>query len=281
MQPKVLFFPENQPNQIITYIEFPEGTDIAKTNTFTKEIEKKVYAVANKYTDEENFNFMVESGVTQVGEGAGNPQTDGGAQNEMPHRGKITLSMREFKYRKGVNSSDLMNEIRGVVKGYPGVSITVEKIQNGPPSGYPINIEISGENYNDMLVEAEKVKDFINAKNIAGIEELKLDVNKSKPGVEVIVDRKVAGQLGISTAQVGQTLRRSVYGEKISTYKEDKDDFEINVRFNQELKNDNNAIFNQPVTFKDQATGKLQQVPIATLIERTNTSSLIPSNVKI
>jgi multidrug efflux pump subunit AcrB len=272
-QPKVLFFPENQPNQIITYIEFPEGTDIAKTNAFTKEVEKKIYAVANKYTDEENFNFMVESGVAQVGEGAGNPQTDGASQNEMPHRGKITLSMREFKFRKGVESSDLMNEIRAAVKGYPGVSIIVEKDQNGPPSGYPINIEISGENYNDMLIEAEKVKDFINSKNIAGIEELKLDVNKSKPGLEVIVDRKVAGKLGVSTAQVGQTLRRSVYGEKISTYKEDKDDYEINVRFNEDLKNDNSAIFNQPVTFRDQATGRLQQVPIAALVEKTNTSS--------
>lgn len=272
-QPKVLFFPENQPNQIITYIEFPEGTDIAKTNAFTKEVEKKIYAVASKYTDEENFNFMVESGVAQVGEGAGNPQTDGASQNEMPHRGKITLSMREFKFRKGVESSDLMNEIRAAVKGYPGVSIIVEKDQNGPPSGYPVNIEISGENYNEMLVEAEKIKDFINSKNVAGIEELKLDVNKSKPGLEVIVDRKVAGQLGVSTAQVGQTLRRSVYGEKISTYKDDKDDFEINVRFSEDLKNDNSAIFNQPVTFRDQATGRLQQVPIAALVEKSNTAS--------
>ena len=272
-QPKVLFFPENQPNQIITYIEFPEGTDIEKTNAFTKEIENKVYATAKKYTDGE-YNFMVESAVAQVGEGAGNPQTDGGSQNEMPHRGKITLSMREFKFRRDVKSSQLMNEIREVVKGYPGVSIIVEKDQNGPPSGYPINIEISGENYNDMLVEADKIKDFINSKNIGGIEELKLDVNKSKPGVEVKVDRKVAGELGVSTAQVGQTLRRSIYGEKVSTYKDNKgDDFEINVRFNENQKNDNNAIFIQPVTFRDQSTGRLQQVPISALVERTNTAS--------
>lgn len=272
-QPKVLFFPENQPNQIITYIEFPEGTDIEKTNAFTKEIETKVYAAAKKYADGD-YNFMVESAVAQVGEGAGNPQTDGGSQNEMPHRGKITLSMREFKFRRDVKSSQLMNEIREVVKGYPGVSIIVEKDQNGPPSGYPINIEISGENYNNMLVEAERIKDFINSKNIGGIEELKLDVNKSKPGVEVKVDRKVAGELGVSTAQVGQTLRRSIYGEKVSTYKDDKgDDFEINIRFNEDQKNDNNAIFNQPVTFRDPATGRLQQVPISALVERTNTAS--------
>ena len=67
------------------------------------------------------------------------------------------------------------------------------------------------------------IRPYLLPNDKASIEELKLDVNKSKPGLEVIVDRKVAGQLGVSTAQVGQTLRRSVYGEKISTYKEDKD----------------------------------------------------------
>ena len=272
-QPKVDFFPENQPNQIMAYIEFPEGTDIEKTNEFTKTIEKKIYSIINKYTDDKNYNFMVESAVAQVGEGAGNPQTDGGSQNEMPHRGKVTLSMREFKFRKGVNSSDVLNDIRKNIKDYAGVSIIVEKDQNGPPVGYPINIEVSGENYGDMLIEAEKIVDFLNTKNFAGIEQLKLDVNKSKPGMEVFVNRKLAGQLGVSTAQIGQTIRRSVYGEKISTYKEDKDDYEINVRFNENIKNDNNAIFNQPITFRDQATGRLQQVPISTLIEKNNTAT--------
>ena len=47
---------------------------------------------------------MVECAVSQVGEGAGNPQTDGGSAAEMPHRGKITASMREFKFRQGKDS---------------------------------------------------------------------------------------------------------------------------------------------------------------------------------
>jgi multidrug efflux pump subunit AcrB len=268
-KPKVLFFPENEPNQIMVYIEFPEGTDIQKTNEFTKEIERKVYAVANQYLDQD-YNYMVESAVAQVGEGAGNPQTDGGSSNEMPNRGKVTLSMREFKYRRGINSSDVMSEIRSAVRGYAGVSIIVEKEQNGPPAGYPINIEITGEDYNEMLQEAERMREFINDKNIAGIEELKIDINKIKPSMEINVNRDIAGQLGISTAQVGRTLRRSIYGEKISTYKEGKDDYEINVRLQENQKNDQNIVFNQPITFRDQATGKLNQVPISTLVSKEN-----------
>lgn len=272
VKPNVLFFPENEPNQIMVYIEFPEGTDIKKTNEFVKEIEAKVYSVARQYADGD-YNYMVESAVAQVGAGSGNPMTEGGAQNEMPHRGKVTLSMREFKFRRGNSSNDVMTEIREAVKGYPGVSIIVEKEQNGPPAGYPINIEISGEDYNEMLAEAERMRTFINNKNIPGIEELKIDVNKIKPGLTVTVDRVVAGQLGISTAQVGQTIRRSIFGEKASTYKEGKDDFEINVRLNEEQRNDKNVVFNQPITFRDQATGRLNQVPISALVSTQNNFS--------
>ncbi|MDA1144821.1 MAG: efflux RND transporter permease subunit, partial [Bacteroidetes bacterium] len=92
------FFPNNTPNQIIVYIEYPQGTDIEKTNTITKDIEKRVAEVLNAPEQlDKGYNFLVEASVSQVGEGAGNPQTDGGSSAEMPHRGKITASMREFK----------------------------------------------------------------------------------------------------------------------------------------------------------------------------------------
>ena len=52
------------------------------------------------------FNLLVESGVAQVGEGAGNPFIDGGNTNELPHKGKITQTKREFKLREGVTSEE-------------------------------------------------------------------------------------------------------------------------------------------------------------------------------
>ncbi|MBT8289325.1 MAG: efflux RND transporter permease subunit, partial [Muriicola sp.] len=150
---KVEFFPDNTPNEVNVYIEYPQGTAIEKTNELTKAIEDRVYAIANKpkYTDGD-YNFLLSSGVSQVGEGAGNPYTDGGSSAEMPHRGKITLSMREFKYRNGIDSEGLRKDIQDNLIGiYPGVSISVEKDAVGPPSGYPINIELEGKDY-DVLI---------------------------------------------------------------------------------------------------------------------------------
>lgn len=273
VQPDVLFFPENQPKQVITYIEYPEGTDIKKTNELTKKVEAQIFDVIKKYEDEDGYNFMVESVISQVGQGAGNPQTDGGQQNEMPHKGKVTIVMREFKERRGVESSQVLAEVREAVNEFPGASIQVEKDAAGPPAGYPINIELKGEDYEKMLAEAENLRSYIQDLSIPGIEELKIDVNKSKPELDVIVDRRKAGQLGVSTSQVGQTLRRAIYGEEVSTFKQGDDDYEVNVRANQDFRYDENALFNQPITFKDQNSGETRQVPISSLVETEVASS--------
>jgi multidrug efflux pump subunit AcrB len=270
---KIEFFPDNEPNQIIVYIEYPQGTDIEKTNAITKEIEERVYNVINaeEYKDKD-YNFMTESAVSQVGEGAGNPQTDAGV-TEMPHRGKITASMREFKYRKGAKSKELLKKIREDLKDkFPGVAISIEKDAAGPPQGYPINIELEGNDYTELIATAEKMRDFINSKNIPGIDELKIDVNKSKPSMQVLVDRKKAGELGVSAGQVGQQLRNSIFGTKAGIYKEAGEDYDIYVRFNKKHRYNTSAIFNQKITFRDQATGKIKEIPVSVIARQKNNS---------
>jgi multidrug efflux pump len=271
---KVEFFPDNTPNQIIIYIEYSQGTDIEKTNIITKEIEQRVYAILNDNSYLENgYNFLVESAVSQVGEGAGNPQTDGGSSAEMPHKAKITASMREFKYRKGADSEILRQKVQEALIGiYPGVAISVEKEAVGPPAGYPINIELEGDDYSELIATAEKMSDFINAKNIPGVDELKMDVNKAKPAMQVTIDRAKAGELGISAGQVGMQLRNSIFGAKAGTYKESGEDYDIYIRFNENDKYNTNAIFDQKITFRDMATGQVKEVPVSAITKQKNNS---------
>jgi multidrug efflux pump subunit AcrB len=269
------FFPNNTPNQIIVYIEYPQGTDIEKTNTITKDIEKRVAEVLNAPEQLDNgYNFLVEASVSQVGEGAGNPQTDGGSSAEMPHRGKITASMREFKYRRGMDTEVLRKQVQETLKGvYPGVAISVEKDENGPPAGYPINIELEGPDYDALIVAAEKMRNFINTKNIPGIAELKIDVNKGKPAMIVRVDREKAGALGVAVGQVGMQLRRSLFGEKAGVFKEDGEDYDINVRFKEDLRYNKSALFNQNIIFRDQATGRIKEIPVSAVTTQKNTAA--------
>ena len=107
---------------------------------------------------------------------------------------------------------------------------------------------------------------------ILGVDELKIDVNKSKPGMQVLVDRKKAGELGVSTGQVGQQLRGAIFGNKAGIYKENGEDYDIYVRFNKDDRYDKSAVFNQKITFRDQATGKIKEIPVSAVATQKNSS---------
>lgn len=263
---KVLFFPDNIPNQNFVYLEYPQGTSIEKTNKAIKFIEKQVIQILEKYAEKgTNKNFLVESIVSQVGVGGGNPNTDAGSAAESPHKGKVTVNFREFKLRKGVDTNQVMEEIRTKVKNIAGAVVTVEKEAAGPPAGYPIAIDLYGEDYDAMLTEADKLIQFINTKNIGGIEKLRVDVNKLAPELKVTLDKSEAGNAGISTGQLGFTLRRSLYGQEISTFKEADDDYDITMRLQDDQRKNESVLFNQPITFRNMNNGQIMQVPISSV----------------
>jgi multidrug efflux pump subunit AcrB len=265
---KVLFFPDNIPNQVIVYIEYPQGTDIKKTNKATTFVENQVITILEKYADPKTKDdFLAESIVSQVGVGAGNPNVDAGSASETPFKGKVTVNFSEFKFRNGINTSDVLEEIRAKVKGIAGANVTVEKDSNGPPAGYPISIQLSGSDYELMLKEADKIIAFVDSKNIPGIEKLNIDVNKESPELEVKVDRVNAGSMGVSTGQLGFNLRRSVYGQEISTFKEGDDDYNIVVRMQDDQRKNENILFNQSLTFRNMNNGQIVQVPISAVSE--------------
>lgn len=261
---KVLFFPDVMPKQMYVYMDFPQGTDIGKTNQATKKIERSVLNAISKYKDEKTGkNFLIESMITQVGKGAVNPQVDAGSQADTPHKSKITINFVEFNERRGVDTNDVLEEIRTAVPSIPGATVTVEKQANGPPVGYPISIELKGNDYNQLIAESQRMISYINAKNITGIEKLQSDVNKDSPEMIIDIDREVAGNLGVSTAYTGITLRRAMFGQDISTFKDIEDDYQIAVRLQEDQRKNQSALFNQPITFQNNK-GQLLQIPIST-----------------
>ena len=271
--PKIEFFPDNEPQQILVSVEYPEGTDILKTNGTSKLVENEIYNVINnpKYLDK-NYNFLVESSISNVGDGAGSSLSSTGAGT--PHKSLITMTMREFKYRRGISSEDLRREIQlNLIEKFPGIAILVEKDSQGPPSSYPVNIEIYGDDYQQLIETAISMKNFLNQENIEGIEQLKIDVTKSKPGLEFLVDKKKAGELGIPAGLVGQTIRNSIIGTKAGVFKLDGEDYEINVRFENAYKNDLSSILNQNIIFKDQSSGVIKEVPVSSVVQEKNTAA--------
>ena len=288
--PKVLFFPENEPQYLNIYIENPIGTEIEATNEITKEIEKVVINELKKQHMTEGDEYIivendssgaqdtvrtmeiVESVIGQVGEGTSDPM-QGPQMGSTPHKARITVSFVKFQERLGIMTSHVQKTVREAIKGYPGVKITVAKNQAGPPQGAPINIELKGDDYYQLMDFAESVKSHINDGNIGGIEELKLDVEQGKPELPIIIDRAKARQLGLSTYSIGDAIRTALFGREVSTYKEGEDDYPINMRLAEEYRESSSALMNQRITFKDMNTGRIVQVPISAVATSKKTST--------
>lgn len=278
--PKTLFFPSNQPNQALVYIELPIGTDIIETNVITLQIEAEIEEIIRKYEylrDGRPYNYMVESVIAQVGAGTSDPN-QGPSMAQTPNKGKITIAFREFSERldnKGnkVNSSKVLDEIRSAINDYPGALVVVDKDKQGPPAGAPINIEVRGDDYIELMRLAQDIRTYINESGIAGIEELKLDVEEGKPEMPIMIDRVKARALGISTAQIGQALRSALFGLEVSRFKEGEDDYPINLRYSDQYRYNIDDLMNQKITFRDQSDGKIKQVPISSVAYASKTST--------
>lgn len=268
--PKILFFPETPPKQVYVYLEYPIGTDIEVTNALSIDIEDKIQEFLKKY-EVNGENNLITSVIGQVGEGTSDPN-QGQQGGTTPNKARITVDFVKFIERGDNNTEDVLVEIRQLLQNYPGVNITVDRPSDGPPTGAPINIEISGDNYEELLVNAEDIKQFINEANIAGIEELNLDVEQGKPELPFIIDRQKARRLNISTGQIGDAIRTSLFGKEVSTFKDGEDDYPINIRLMDKYRYNKESLLNQKITFRNQSSGKIVQVPVSA-VAHSETSS--------
>ncbi|HQN57853.1 MAG TPA: efflux RND transporter permease subunit, partial [Saprospiraceae bacterium] len=264
--PKVDFFPSADPNYVITYLRMPIGTHQSVTDSITQVLEKRINTVLG-----EN-NPIVKSVIANVALGAGSNEDM--QTQAMPHLGKVTVAFVEYAKRNGKSTVEYLDQIREIVKGIPGTEIVVDKESNGPPTGKPINIEIAGDNFDELIDNASKLKLYLESKQIPGIEELRSDFQSNKPEIIVNIDRRRANQEGISTAQIGSDLRTAIFGKEISKYRDDKDEYKVQLRAQPDQRNNINTILNMPLTFRDMAMmGRVRQVPVSSVagVEYSNT----------
>jgi multidrug efflux pump subunit AcrB len=267
--PKVEFFPSNEPQYVNIFISKPIGTDIAETDRVTREIETIVDDVLaddrfkrpHPETGEPE-SFIVNSVIALVGNGTSDP-SEGPQLGDTPNKARIAVNFVKFPDRRGLSTKEVLNALRDRLKGYPDAEVVVTKNSDGPPQGPPINIELRGEDYDAVLATATGMRQFLRDLDIAGVEELKIDVNKQKPELPVVVDRERARQYGLSTQDVGFAIRSALYGREVSTFKDGEDDYPINLRFAEEARHNVDALMNQKIIFRSPSDGQIKEVPIS------------------
>ncbi len=260
--PKVVFFPEAEPNFAYVYLNMPIGTDQAYTNEVLMRLEKKVYKALDIDLKTGKKNPIVKSVISNVTVGAVDPTS--GEVGNFPNKGKITVAFVKYSERDGKSTTDYLEKIRDAVKGTPGAEVTVDKEQGGPPLPKPIVIEITGDNIDTLLSTSERLKKYLEKKRIAGVEELRSDFQARNPEIVFDLDRERMNNESISTGQVVNNLRTAVFGKEISRFRDQNDDYPITLRLKESQRENIDAVRNMPITFRDMGMGGvIRDVPVS------------------
>lgn len=237
------FFPAVEPQQAYIYVTLPDGVSIQKTNEMTMQIESKLKG----YRDLDYY-------VANVGSEIGGGFTGGGNKTNVA---TITLNFKD-KLDREESSFETIEKIRQSITGIVTADIRVEKQQGGPPTGPPVNIEISGDDFNKLGELSDQVKREI--KNVEGIADIKDNYDAAKPEITIRVDREKAALYKLSTATIAMTVRNAINGNVVSKYRVGKDEYDITVRLDSAQRNDISTIGNLYISDRDN-----HQIPLSSV----------------
>ncbi len=260
--PKIEFFPASDPKLINVIAEMPISTDVEISDSVMRVFEEKVFKILEPDMD------IVKSVLTVTGKGAVGQNEGFTGRGGAPNKGLITINFIDYKDRGGKNTSKTLKRLSDSLVGlYPGITLSVEKQKEGPPTGKPINLEVSGSDFDELLLLTDDIRAEINKANIPGIEGLKIDLDVGKPELIVNIDREKARRYGLSTGQVGDAIRTSLFGKEISDFKDGEDEYKIVMRLDDKYRYNISDIINQRITFRSQSSGKIIQVPISAVAD--------------
>ncbi len=207
----VELFPDTEPNNAFVEITAPEGANVDTTNALALLVEEAAMR-------EPDLRYV----IGEVGVAMGNDF--GGGGEGQSHQAKISLGFRDRGERLD-NSNLVLERLRAALASVGGAEIKVEKQKEGPPTGPPVNVEISGEDVAMLGGLAERAKDLI--RSVPGLVDLKDDFNRGKPQITIMVDREKASLLGLSTAEISRTIKAAIAGAKLGVYREGQDEYDI------------------------------------------------------
>ena len=277
---KQTFFPSGDPHFVYVYLKLPVGTDVKYTDSITHVLEKRVEKVLGNEKPGAPGS-IVESIISNVAVSANNPRDNN--RSTQSNLGRIQVSFVDFDKRNGKSTMPIKEAIREAVQGIPGTSIEVAQEDGGPPTDPPVNIEVVGDNFESISDIARQLFNYLDTNRIKGIENLQPDVDLNNPEITVNVDREKAMMEGISTGQVGMELRTAIFGKEVSKIKDGEDEYKIQLRYTENMRNNIGDLMAMRITFMDMNTMQVKSIPLSAVatIDYTNTTGGVKrKNVK-
>jgi multidrug efflux pump len=244
----VVLFPEFDPRRASIEVRTPQGTAIDETDRITRIVESRLL----EYSDH------LENYVTNVGMAGG---ASFGPSGSGPHIGNLTLLFLEYDVRRRP-STEIISELRDRLGDIAGAEIEIKEEEQGPPTGAAVTVRIMGKDFRTLELISEEARRAI--QNVPGLVNLRSDYEASRPEIVFVTDRQRAMLLGVNTAMVANYLKTAIFGNRVATYRQFQDEYDITIRLPAEQRLDVDALLKLHIP---NAQG--QAVPLSSLGEFT------------
>ena len=229
----VELFPDVEPQFATVNIEGPSGTRIEATDHYAAQVEQEVKKVPD-----------LKAYAAAVGTGSGNG-LGGGASSS--HLAMVTMEFVDMEDRS--QSSRLsLEDLRTALRDFTGAQITVDKMEEGPPTGKPVNIELSGDDFDVLGDLAGQIQEVI--RQVDGLVDITDNYDRALPELRIIPDVDKAGRYGLRTFDIAGTIRTALHGAETAKYRIGEDEYEIVVRYSEPFRGKVEDIENATVFFE-------------------------------
>ena len=234
------FFPESVPPETVwVQIETPTGTRAEVTDEVTQRVERELAEL------DEAVDY--ESVVATTGQKVGGFGNESGTQYAT-----VAVSLVDFKDREFDSFETLEHMRSSIGNRIAGADITVDKPQEGPPTGLPVSIEISGEDFEQLKRLGDRAIQILsNAPVAARLEGLESDLAEARPELRIDVDRERAKLFGLNTQKIGLTVRSAINGTEALEFRDGEDEYDIVVRLAERYRSDLTSLADLTITTEE------------------------------
>jgi multidrug efflux pump len=211
------FFPSANRLELVVDLRLAEGASVAATEAQVKKMEQLLLTDAQLKDGIENF-------VAYVGSGSPRFYLPFDQQLVNNNFGQFVITTRDAGARERVRARLLrvfetdFTELRG----------RVNRLENGPPVGYPVQFRVVGEDKAKVREIAREVARVMRENDWT--RDVNFDWDEPSKVIGLVIDQDRARALGISTQELATFLNTMLSGQAVTGYREKDKQIDVVVR---------------------------------------------------
>ncbi|UMV48248.1 efflux RND transporter permease subunit [Paenibacillus macerans] len=209
------FIPAQDMGQFNVSVKLPDGTKLEETNKVVQQIEKEIMSIPE-------LDKMSASVGSSGGFSFGSPT----------NAATLDVTLVDERSR---STDQIVAELRKKITNIPDAKVTLTAGESFA-AGAAVQINLRGD---DMEVLRELSDQLVKGvSDIPGAVNVKSSLDDAREEFQVIVNRQLAAEYGLSTSQILSAVRTSFNGSVATTYRTGDDEIDVKISMPEQFKED-------------------------------------------